>query len=463
MHSVLQGDHPEFYPDRYVQVASIQTLIRRKKDEFDIYIIDECHCQFKGHINLLLSQKDAYFIGLSASPYAKGLGKYYTALCHPVTMKQLISEGTLKSYEVYGPDTINLDGVKTVAGDYKKDDLEKAADKPKLTADIIDTWMKHASDRKTMVFSSGVAHGRSLEQEFQRRGIKAREVNGYQPKENTADQEGANQIIDDFKNGKYQVIISAEMLVAGFDVPEVSCVVLATATKSKMKLCQAAGRGLRKFDGIDKCIVLDHGSSIERLGWPDDIESEFYVLDSGKKGEAGKKKKDKVEKLPKKCPSCNFLKPAGVHTCPSCKFTPQHVAAVETAKGELTKLQRRTKKEYGLVDKQAFLAQLNQYASEKGYKMGKAGVFGWALYAYKEKFGVSPSNSVKWNNRATVGDEVLAWINHRNIKNAKSKKQKEATLTCHACGCAQRVIEASGPHNKAVCASCGKYIKFVKH
>ena len=280
-HGVIQADNPLYFPNRDVQICSIQTLARRKKaDNFDILIFDEIHVFFNAHKEILAKNPDSYVIGLSATPMTSGLGKHFTGLCHPVTLRDLINKGALKDFDIYGPVQIDLSGVKTVAGEFKKDELEQAADKPKLTADIVDTWLKYAKCLKTICFCSGVAHGRSLEKEFQRRGIKAKEINGYMRKDG---EDGANQIIEDFGKDKFQIIISTEMLVAGFDETGISCVILATATKSKIKYLQATGRGLRKHDGVDKCIILDHGSNTERLGFPDDIEAEFCELDDGKK------------------------------------------------------------------------------------------------------------------------------------------------------------------------------------
>ncbi|MFA6852095.1 MAG: DEAD/DEAH box helicase family protein [Bacilli bacterium] len=425
LHGVIQADNPMYFPDRPVQICSIQTLSRRKQaDNFDIIIFDEIHVFFKAHEEILAKNQDAYVIGLSATPFTKGLGKHFTGLCHPITLRDLINQGALKDFDIYGPAQIDLSNVRTVAGEYKKDDLEKAADQPKLTADIVDTWVKYAKDLKTICFCSGVAHGRSLEKEFNRRGINAKEINGYMPKEG---EDGANKILHDFGKDKFQIIISTEMLVAGFDETGISCVILAVATRSRMKFVQALGRGLRKYDGIDRCVILDHGSNTERLGFPDEIEADFCILDDGKKQDSKNQKQEKPEKLPKKCPSCEYIKPAGVHVCPACGFTAKHIEPIEVQAGELVKLERKKQKkdrsEYTLVDKQTFLAQLNQYAADKGYKMGKKGVFGWAIGKYVEKFGSKPPNSISWNNRAIPGEEVLNWIKHTNIKYAKGKSK----------------------------------------
>jgi len=157
------------------------------------------------------------------------------------------------------------------------------------------------------------------------------------------------------------------------------------------------------------------------LGFPD--EYEFLELDDGKHQRQKNKQKEKSEKLPKKCPSCDFLKAAGVRTCPACQFTPEFIQDVEVEEGELKKLQRKTRKEYSLKGKQSFLAQLNQYASEKGFKKGRNGCYGWALHKYKEKFGSDAPSRIDWGRREPIQREVRGFITHCNIKYAYSKKR----------------------------------------
>lgn len=412
VHGVVQGEHPDFFPNRNVQVCSIQTLKNREIPKADIYFFDEVHRWFQEYEKIMEENPDAYFIGLSATPMTAGLGKHFSALVHPVTMRELIDQKVLKDFEIYAPSPIDLTGVRTSNGDYRKDDLEKAADKPKLTAEIVKTWLKLAKDKKTIVFSSGVPHGRHLEKEFLRHGIKAREINGYMTKEGD---EGANKIIEDFREDKLQVIISCEMLVAGFDVTSVNCVVWATSTKSPMKFIQGSGRGLRKHEGRDVCLILDHGSITEKLGFPDDIEAEFCVLDDGKHSISKNKKKDKPEQLPKKCPSCNFIKSPGVRKCPACGFTPEFIQDVETGEGELKKLKRKAKREYTTEQKQSFLSQLNQHCLDKGYQ------FGWASHKYKEKFGTFPIGITKTATEP-VGKEVRNYITSRIIAYKNRRK-----------------------------------------
>ena len=190
-----------------------------------------------------------------------------------------------------------------------------------------------------------------------------------------------------------------------------------------MKFSQGVGRGLRKHEGIEDCIILDHGGITERLGFPDDYE--FLELDDGKKKDSKNKKEEQKEKLPKKCSSCDFLKPPGVRKCPACGLEPVYMEAIETQEGELKKLQRKAKGEYTLEQKQSFLAQLNQYAFEHGYKLNWKGFYGWARFGYKDKFGSDIPSKINWTKRERVGEEVAKFIKHLKIKQAK-RLQKEA-------------------------------------
>ena len=76
-----------------------------------------------------------------------------------------------------------------------------------------------------------------------------------------------------------QGLISIEILTAGFDEPSVSCVIMATATKSWKKYIQCAGRGIRLLgntidesiaNGKPDCIFLDCCGNIEEHGLPDE-------------------------------------------------------------------------------------------------------------------------------------------------------------------------------------------------
>ena len=129
---VIQAMHEltNFYAD--VQVASVQTLMRRKIiQKVDLVIIDECHVQFKFYAKWTQMDywKDIPFIGLTATPWAKSMGKLWDDLIVGTTMTDLIEQGHLSKFKVFAPSHPDLTGVKTVAGDYDIGQLGDAMDK----------------------------------------------------------------------------------------------------------------------------------------------------------------------------------------------------------------------------------------------------------------------------------------------------------------------------------------------
>ena len=410
-HGVIQAKHERFDISQPVQVASIQTIKHRGCNAADLIIIDEAHVLHKAHKEIIKNNPTSYIVGLTATPYAKELGKYFDHHIRPFSPQKLVEEKYLVAYDVFGPTIADLKKLKVVAGEFSEESQSETFDKVDIIGNVVKTWKKITPGRKTIVFGVNVAHIKNLVDQFMVAGISATQINAYQP-----DWE-RKEALDGYLNGMTTVLCSVDAAVKGFDSPDTEVCCLATATRSMIKLTQTVGRALRIFPSKKQATILDFGGNFERLGFPDDFE--FFGLDDGKKPKAGERKK--WERLPKVCPSCDFVKPVGVRTCPACGFTPNFKEDVEVAEGELKKLQRKTVKEYTIEQKRSFLAQLNQYAADHNMKMGKGGCFGWSIYKYKDKFGVVPSGKIDWSLREPVGEEVSRYITYQNIKYAKRR------------------------------------------
>jgi DNA repair protein RadD len=177
---VLQGSHPRTDPDQPVQICSVQTLARRKTSGAAIVIIDEAHQMHKSVLKWMADPAWARvpFIGLSATPWARGLGKHYDDLIIATTTQDLIDAGYLSPFVVYAPAVPDLSAVKTVAGDYDEGQLADAVDRPKLVGDVIEHWLKHGGNRSTLVYGVNRAHAEHLQQRFVEVGIRAEYMDG---------------------------------------------------------------------------------------------------------------------------------------------------------------------------------------------------------------------------------------------------------------------------------------------
>ena len=83
---VIQGwDHPRANWHSPIQIASIQTLARRRNWPMSrLIIIDEAHVHYKTTSILMDKYKLVPIIGLSATPFSKGLGNHYQDLIVPI-------------------------------------------------------------------------------------------------------------------------------------------------------------------------------------------------------------------------------------------------------------------------------------------------------------------------------------------------------------------------------------------
>lgn len=171
------------------------------------------------------------------------------------------------------------------------------------------------------------------------------------------------------------------------------------------------GRVLRPADGKRKALLLDHSGTTLRLGYPtDDLP---LTLDDGKANRSGARKQDREKPEPKPCPSCKFVRPAGVHACPKCGFAPERQNDVVTADGELQRIER-SKKPATRDAKQHTYSQLLHIARHRGYSDG------WVAHQYRAMFGVWPRSLAEVTAAPTT--ELLKWVKSRQIRFAKGRK-----------------------------------------
>ncbi len=416
---VIQRDHIETDWARPVQIASVQTLMRRTYPAADLVIIDECHRWFDFYGTWMNDPAWAKvpFIGLSATPWTKGLGKFFDHLIITATTEQLIERGYLSKFRVFAPSHPDLSGVRTQRGDYHEGDLSKAMDKAPLVADVVETWIKRGEGRPTLVYGVDCAHAQHLQERFQAAGINA----GYQDSRTPKDERAEIRRL--FHSGHYEVVCNVGTLTTGVDW-DVRCIVLARPTKSEMLYTQIIGRGLRTADGKDDCLILDHSDTTLRLGLVTDIHHD--ELDDGRERQ---KQEAKKETLPKDCPKCAYLKPPRTSECPNCGFKPVATSKIEVKDGELEELTKTQRKRHNskMIELRGreiplgdFFGQLKTYGAEKGYKPG------WASAKFRDAVGVWP-NAYKSAPSLPVCFEVDSWVRAQAIKWAKSRRNKEAS------------------------------------
>lgn len=402
---VIQGSHHMTDWKQPIQIASVQTLMRRRLPAAHVAIVDEAHRWFSFYEKWMGDPEWAMkpIIGLSATPWTKGLGKHYDDLIIAATTAELIDAGYLSRFRVFAPSHPDLTGVRTIAGDYHEGDLSTAMDRAPLVADIVDTWLKRGENRSTLCFAVDRAHAKHLQVKFEAAGVSTGYIDAF------TELAERKEIERKFHDSEIKVVCNVGCLTTGIDW-DVRCIVLARPTKSEMLFVQILGRGLRTAEAKEDCLILDHSDSHLRLGFVTDIHHAH--LDDGKP--IIKDKREQKTALPKECPKCHFVKPVKIHICPSCGFKPEKVSAVEIEDGELLELDMAARKA-SREQKQLWYSSLLSIAQHRGYREG------WAANQYRQKFKVWPRGLA--DVCADPDPEVLSYVRSRMIAFAKGRRR----------------------------------------
>jgi DNA repair protein RadD len=406
-HGVIQANHWRWRPWERIQVASAQTLARRKWPDADLIIVDEAHTLHKAVLERI-AKRDCVVIGLTATPFTRGLGRHYERVVSVTTTNKLIEQGRLSSFRVFSASEPDMRGAETKKGGEWTDRAAEERSMP-IVGDCVAEYLKHAAGKKFIAFGATIAHCEELQRQFAAAGV----VCGLYTSKTHEEERKA--LLREFSepNGYLRGLVSVAALAKGFDRPDVECVIVARPLrKGFAEHIQILGRGLRAHPGKAECLVLDHAGNCVRFWGRMQEFFEFGVseLDDGKERE--KKPSERKQVKPRKCPRC-----AHVHSprpnCPNCGHEyPAKKSGIDHAVGVLAEL--------GGADsspeaRTSLYAQLLWIAAERGYKEG------WASHKYKERCGTWPSRIKPEPQPPT--EALLRWVRSRQIAWAKATKK----------------------------------------
>jgi len=414
-HGVMQSGHWRERPYEKIQVCSAQTLEKRKNTpDIDLLIIDECHVLRRSTVNFLKDNPQIKVIGLTATPFTKGLGDIYTHIIGASPTGDLIEKGWLVPLKVFIAKEIDMTGVKKIAGEWSADQVSERG--MRIVGDVVSEWAKKTYEIfgkpvKTIVFCAGVDHGKELAKRFEDAGFNFKSISYKE------DDDYKRMIIEDFSRPDTEIngLIATDILTRGFDVTDVMIGVSARPfSKSFSSHVQQMGRVMRPHDGKEYGVWLDHSGNYLRFkdDWDRVFDYGVDSLDGGLEEKAKKEPTDK-EKVEAKCPSCGALWIWKSDECGECGHVKKKIAQIQVLDGELQELAVANSKLK--IDNRQFFQELMHYATSRGYKEG------WAAHKYKEKFGVFPKNIPK--ETKPPSPQTLSWIKSRMIAYSKSKQR----------------------------------------
>lgn len=409
-HGVVQADHPRRLPYKRVQICSAQTVARRKWPEAELIVVDEAHT-ITQVVADRIKPRETVCIGLTATPFTKGLGKLYDALVNVTTTAKLIEDGFLAPYRIFAAVEPDMQGVRVVAGEWVESEASERA--LQVVGDVVAEYVKHGEGRKFICSSCDVAHAEELARQFNMAGIR---VETYTYK--TSDEQRA-EIVQEFKreDSRIRGLISPVALTKGFDVPDVSCIIMARPLrKSLAEHIQFFGRGLRIHPSKKDCIVLDHSGNCARFwdDWNDFFETGCLELDDGKPKPKKKKTDDEAPQFIK-CGQCKHLhKPAP--RCPVCGHEHPKRQTVQHVEGTLKELLAQGDRKRLTAE---IWPQICGYVRERRTGDGARKM---ALALYKQMTGGWPKAEFAETPSAPLTAPVANKIRSLNIAYAKARQ-----------------------------------------
>lgn len=252
-----------------ITVSSIQSLANyKKKLDFDVIIIDECHRVPPKHkdsqYKKVLDGFSGRLIGFTATPYRLdhgdiyGEGEWWENLDYSIPIRQLIDEGHLTDYKHLASKHSakiknQVKKLKVTAGEYNTAEAgDLMAEKMNVYA-VLNSIPKEREH--IVVFCVNILHAEALFDACnESKGIVHSRLDTNR------------ETLDDFDAGRIKWLFNVGVLTEGWDCTRVDAVVLARPTKSAALYVQMIGRGLRLHEGKEWCYIYDIVCNFHEFG-----------------------------------------------------------------------------------------------------------------------------------------------------------------------------------------------------
>lgn len=331
-------------PTAPAAVAGVDTLLKRTDaltnwmNSVTLWVQDEAHHLLRANkwgraIELFPNAKG---LGVTATPTradGAGLGRHadgvFDHMVEGPGMRWLIDNGWLTDYRIFAPpsDLIMDDGDVGSTGDYSAPKMRAKAQKSHIIGDVVSHYLRIAPGKRGVTFATDVETATEMAARFNAAGVPAAVVH--------AKSKNRDQIVRDFRAGKYLMLVNVDIFGEGFDLPAIDVVIMARPTMSYSLYAQQFGRALRIMNGKLVAIIIDHVGNVMRHGLPD--RRREWILDRREKRSKGRD----PDVLPTKtCQECLAVYEAIYVACPYCHHVnePAGRSRPEQVDGDLLEL-----------------------------------------------------------------------------------------------------------------------------
>lgn len=223
----------------------------------DYLVVDEFHhAAAVSYRKLLGTVRPQFLLGLTATPFREDR-QDIAALCgdNVVVQHELrtgIETGVLCPYHYYGCfDDVDYSKIRNDGRRYTIRDLERALIIPQRDNAIVSKYLEKAENLPTLAFCCTHRHADRVVAAFRERGIPAE---GYIA---TTARSERQRLVERLQSGKLRVLVTVDVLNEGADIPFIECLLFLRPTDSKRIFFQQLGRGLRRYVGKTRRLVID--------------------------------------------------------------------------------------------------------------------------------------------------------------------------------------------------------------
>lgn len=422
-HGIIQADNERRAGWEPIQICSAQTIEKRGFfPNTKLVIVDECHSTRKAVADLIKNTQ-VKAIGLTATPFTRGLGEIYSNVVNVTTTNDLIAGKYLVPLKMYAAKAIDMTGAKVVAGEWTDSEIEARG--MEIIGDIVNGWAEQTNAHfggpaKTIVFAASVDHGAELCSRFQACGynfqqISYRDGNDDRRRELIAEFRKPNSVIDG--------LVACEVLSRGFDVTDVMVGISARPyRKSLSSHIQQMGRVMRSHPGKEFGLWLDHsGNALRFRNQTEDVFENGVgeLSEEGLESKAPREPTDE-EKAEIRCAGCGFVLQPAMKVCPSCGRERVRRSLVEAQAGVLVALGHNGKPlPQAFQNKVEVWHQLIDYSMQR--KPNAALAKSFALAQFKNIYGQFPEWGFDPSRGQPPTDAVIRRVRANLIRYAKGK------------------------------------------
>ena len=262
--------------DGSVKVMSIQWLSRNRKamdGQPDLIVIDEAHHALaETYRELWKKYPEARKLGMTATPCRlnrKGFTDLFDTLITSWSIVEFIGRGWLSSFDYVSiransKEQRLIDSLKKrgADGDYQVKEMNAVLNRETGIRRLYESVRRHAAGKKGIVYAVSIAHARQIAAYYSLHGVKSVAIDSKTP----ASERG--KLVEAFRQGEISVLVNVDIFSEGFDCPDVEFVQLARPTLSLAKYLQQVGRGLRKSDDKESCMLIDNVGLHRIFGLP---------------------------------------------------------------------------------------------------------------------------------------------------------------------------------------------------